>query len=111
MRVLNRSTNNISQLTMTWERGYLSFPPMAPYKAQFPGAFGAPHWDTTIFLRSRIPEGQVIITYLTPGLITNRVVVPLAASDVDAVRFSRSNFMFVVNSDRSITSTVDGGNY
>jgi len=53
-----------------------------------------------------MPKRGVLISYLTPGPVTNSVRVVLSKEVLEAVRQSHSNFMFVVNADGTITSTV-----
>jgi hypothetical protein len=53
-----------------------------------------------------MPTREVLISYLTSGPVTNSVRVVLSKEVLEAVRQSHSDFLFVVNTDATITSAV-----
>ena len=106
IRVLNRSTNELGLLAMSWDGAEVAFPPVASVSADYSGAYGAPSTDLTLYPRSCMPTKNVLVSYLTVGgsvTVTNSVRIVIPDQVLEAVRHSHSNFMFVVNTDNSIT--------
>jgi hypothetical protein len=106
IRVLNRSTNDLALLNISWDGHEVMFPPVASASASYGDAYGAPSPDVAVYPRVRMPNKQVLISYLTPGPVTNSIPVLLSKEVFQAVRQSHGNFMFVVNADGTITSTT-----
>ena len=93
-------------LTISWESGEVCFPPVGSASAAYSEAYGAALPDVAIYPHVRMPKRNVLISYLTPGPVTNSVRVVLSTEVLQAVRQSHSNFIFVVKADGTITSTV-----
>ena len=93
-------------LRLSWDSGEVMFPLVASASASYRDAYGAPSPDVTVYPGVPMPTGEVLIRYLMFGPVTNTVRVMLPEDVSKAVRESRSNFMFVVNTDATITATV-----
>jgi len=106
IRVVNRSTNDLILLTISWDGHEVMFPPVASASASYGGMYGAPSPDVALYPRARMPKKHVLISYLAPGPVTNSVRVVLRKEVLEAVRQLHSNFLFVVNTDGTITSAV-----
>ena len=106
IRVVNRSTNDLSMLAITWDGCEVMFPPVASASASHGDSYGAPSPDVAVYPGVGMPKRDVLISYLTAGPVTNRVRVVLSKEVLDSVRLLHSNFMFVVNANASITSSV-----
>ena len=109
VRVLNRSTNDLSLLTMYWDGKEVAFPPVASTSADWSGTYGGPSADLTLYPRIRMPTGEVLVSYLTPGAtaaVTNNVRISIPQGVMEAVRHRGSNLIFVVSMDNSITLGV-----
>ena len=111
-RVVNESTNILNLFTISWERGEVRFPgitgghPPPDYSRGVPyGDFGR---DISMFPSVHMPTKSVLVTYLIPGLppVTNTLSIVLSEKVLKTVRHSHSNFLFVVNADGTITSSV-----
>jgi hypothetical protein len=105
IRVLNRSTNELGLLTMSWDGTEVAFPPLASALADYKGAYGAPSEELTLYPRTGMPTREVLVSYLTPGAtaaVTNSFWMVIPKQALEAVRHSGSNFLFVVNTDNSI---------
>jgi hypothetical protein len=121
LRVLNRSTNDLALLHISSDAGDVWFPPIASAASSYEGMYGAPSPDITIWPRShmlwvdqpaRMPSKDVVVSFLTPssvGPVTNRVRVVLSSADREAVRGSHGSFVFTVNADRTIATSVSPG--
>jgi hypothetical protein len=106
IRVLNRSTNDLSLFTVSWDGAEVIVPCVASVSASYGQAYGAPSSDVTVYPRAPRPTTKVLISYLTPGPVTNTSWVVLSKGVLQAVRDGHSNFMFMVNRDATITSAV-----
>ena len=108
IRIVNRSTNDLNMLYITWGNNEVMFPPIASVSAYNGEAYGAPASDVGVYPSCRMPTSDVLIHYLIPGArpVTNSVRVVLPKEVVEAVQESHSNFMFIVNADGTITPTV-----
>lgn len=116
MRVLNRSTNELVLLHMSWNGEDVWFPPIASAASSYAGMYGAPSADCTVYpnrhvlgvfeIPARMPSKDVLISYVTSGPTTNRVLVAIPNADRKAVRRSYGNFVFVVNGNGTVSTTV-----
>ena len=111
IKVVNRSTNEIVMLKISWPGGEVNvLEGLASASASRNGMYGGPSADVTVYPHVRTPTKEVLISYLLchppHGFVTNsvRAVIPKDVSE--AVRQTQGNFMFVINANGTITSTV-----
>ena len=108
IRVLNRSTNDLNLLTISWDGGEVVFSPVASASANYGDMYGAPSADVAVYPHARMPKKSVLFVYVIPGSppVTNSVRVVVSKEVSAAVRESHGNFMFIVNADSTISSAL-----
>jgi len=109
IRILNQSTNSLCLVTLSWGGSEVLLPAVGTALADHTGVYGMPYPDMTFWPRTRMPTKDVVFSYLTwaGGVpLTNSVRIAIPRQVLEEVRHSRSNFMFVVNMDTSVTLGV-----
>jgi hypothetical protein len=106
IKVVNQGTNNLVLLTMTWDGNEVPVSMILVPKEesrQFMGGWEIS--DRTVIPQCRMPTNAVVFHYLTAGS-TNDVRVEIPKEVVAAMQESHSNFLFIFNTNGTITPTL-----